>query len=67
MYFPLNPSGFIIMKKATLLTAASCSMAAFGLAALPLCADNATATKPILEAAAVKTVSVYILQVSGKG
>jgi hypothetical protein len=53
--------------KATLLTTATCSMAAFGLAALPLYADNATATKPVIEAATVKTVSVYILQVSGKG
>ena len=66
MYFLPNPSRLLIMKP-TLLTAATCSMAAFGLAALPLFADNATPTKPILETVAVKTVSVYILQVSGKG
>ncbi len=51
------------MKAIPLTTA----LAAFGFAVLPLHAANTTATKPVIEATAAKTVSVYILQVSGKG
>jgi len=50
------------MKAITLTIA----LAAFGLAGLPVCADDAT-PKPAPEEATIKTVPVYIIQVSGKG
>ncbi|BDS09014.1 hypothetical protein NT6N_40540 [Oceaniferula spumae] len=45
------------------------ALAAFGLAILPVSADDAaTAVKPASEqAAAVKKIPVYVLMVSGKG
>ncbi len=55
--------------KATLLTTTTAGLAAFGLAVLPVFADDAPATpvKPAAEAVAANTVSVYLVQISGKG
>ncbi len=49
--------------KAILLTTA---LAAFGLAVLPLHADDATA-KPLVEEAVAQTTPVYLIHVSGAG
>jgi hypothetical protein len=51
------------IMKAIILTSA---LAAFGLAALPLQADNPS-SKPAVEKAAAPTALVYLVQVSGAG
>ncbi len=51
------------IMKAILLTTA---LAAFGLAVLPLHADDATA-KPLVEEAVAQTTPVYLIHVSGAG
>lgn len=55
--------------KATILTTASAGLAAFGLAVLPVLADDAPAApvKPAAEAVAANTTTLYIVQVTGKG
>jgi len=55
--------------KTSILTTTTASMAAFGLAVLPVLAIDAapTASKEAADVVAANTTTVYIVNVSGKG